>query len=102
MKKEVIAMPLIDMPLEELYQYQGRNPRPSDFDQYWERALKELDAQGLDYSLEEPAFSFPGVVCKELYFTGVGGARILASWPIRNRSMEKFRGPVCSTDTAAV
>ena len=76
MKKEVFAMPLIDMPLEELYQYQGRNPRPSDFDQYWERALKELDAQGLDYTLEEPAFSFPGVVCKDLYFTGVGGARI--------------------------
>ena len=32
-------MPLVDMPLAELYKYQGRNPRPDDFDQYWATAL---------------------------------------------------------------
>ena len=26
-------MPLIDMPLEELYRYEGRNPRPADMDE---------------------------------------------------------------------
>ena len=30
-------MPLVDMPLEKLLKYQGRNPRPADFDEYWER-----------------------------------------------------------------
>ncbi|HRS04566.1 MAG TPA: acetylxylan esterase, partial [Treponema sp.] len=31
------------MPLEALQRYQGTNPRPADFDTYWERALAELD-----------------------------------------------------------
>ena len=35
-------MPLIDMPLEELRTYQGRNPRPADFDEYWDQALAEM------------------------------------------------------------
>ena len=37
-------MPLIDKPLEELKVYQGTNPKPTDFDEYWEKALAELDA----------------------------------------------------------
>ena len=37
-------MPLIDMPLEELKTYTGRNPRPADFDAYWDRALAEMRA----------------------------------------------------------
>lgn len=36
-------MPLIDKPLEELKGYQGTNPKPEDFDAYWEKALAELD-----------------------------------------------------------
>src|SRR5947207_3006705 len=35
-------MPLVDMPLEKLYQYQGRTPPPDDFDAFWERALAEM------------------------------------------------------------
>lgn len=37
-------MPLIDLPLAELLAYPGRNPRPADFDAYWDAALRELDA----------------------------------------------------------
>ena len=37
-------MPTIDMPLEKLHQYQGRNPRPADFDEFWETALAEMRA----------------------------------------------------------
>ena len=37
-------MPIFDKPLPELFQYQGTNPRPHDFDAYWAAALKELDA----------------------------------------------------------
>ena len=37
-------MPLVDMPLEQLLTYTGRNPRPADFDEYWDRALAEMRA----------------------------------------------------------
>ena len=33
-----------DLSSEELAVYQGTNPRPEDFDQYWDKALLELDA----------------------------------------------------------
>ena len=69
-------MPALDFPLEKLKTYTGSSPLPKDFDAYWDRALKELDSQPLDYQLEDAGFSAPGLVCKNLYFTGVGGARI--------------------------
>jgi cephalosporin-C deacetylase len=31
-------MPTLDKPLAELRQYQGINPKPADFDTYWDRA----------------------------------------------------------------
>ncbi len=67
-------MPLVDMPLEELKEYKGRNPKPDDFEQYWERALKELDEASLEYTLEKADIETDNVECFELYFTGVGGA----------------------------
>ena len=41
-------MPLIDMPVVELEQYMGSSPRPADFDEYWDKALKDLDEQELN------------------------------------------------------
>jgi len=69
-------MPTLDFPLEKLKSYTGSSPMPKDFDAYWDRALAELDAVPLDYTLEPAEFSAPGVSCHYLYFTGVGGARI--------------------------
>jgi len=69
-------MPTLDFPLEKLITYTGSSPLPKDFDAYWDKALKELDNQPLDYQLEDVDFYAPGVICKNLYFTGVGGARI--------------------------
>jgi cephalosporin-C deacetylase len=37
-------MPIFDLPLEQLRTYQGLNPRPADFDAYWEAALEEQRA----------------------------------------------------------
>ncbi len=73
-------MPLIDMPLDELRGYRGRNPRPADFDQYWARALAELE--GIDPQVELQPHVLPAVVadCFDLYFTGVGGALIHAKY----------------------
>ena len=67
-------MPALDMPLEQLKNYMGSSPLPKDFDNYWDKALKECN--NLEYSLEPAEFSAPGVRCQYLYFTGVGGAKV--------------------------
>ncbi|QHW30776.1 acetylxylan esterase [Paenibacillus rhizovicinus] len=73
-------MPTIDMPLKDLQAYSGINPKPSDFDAYWERALTEM--RGLDPAIElvPSAFQTPTAECFDLYFTGVKGARIHAKY----------------------
>jgi cephalosporin-C deacetylase len=73
-------MPVFELPLEQLRQYQGRNPRPSDFDDYWARALRDLDATDPKpefVPINTPASFADGF---ELWFTGVGGARIHAQY----------------------
>lgn len=69
-------MSIFEMPLEALYRYEGRNERPADFDEYWDRAVAEMEALGTGCELIPAARTFPGVECFEMYFTGVGGARI--------------------------
>jgi len=71
-------MPLIDMPLAELEIYTGRNPRPEDFDSFWDSALAEM--RSVDPNIELTPFDLkqPIADCFELRFTGVGGARIYA------------------------
>ncbi|MCL2014775.1 MAG: acetylxylan esterase [Defluviitaleaceae bacterium] len=69
-------MPALDFPLEKLQEYKGISPKPADFDEYWQKALQELDELGTSYTLQPADFSAPGVDCNYLYFTGVGGARI--------------------------
>ncbi|CAM4479322.1 alpha/beta fold hydrolase [Paenibacillus macerans] len=66
--------------IEDLLKYQGSSPKPRDFHAYWERALKELDAQPLDYELAAADFQTPLAECYDLYFTGVGGARVHAKY----------------------
>lgn len=73
-------MPLIDMPLEQLYQYQGTNPKPEDFDAYWARALAELDAVDPQVKLSPSDFQTPQAECFDLYYSGVRGARIHAKY----------------------
>lgn len=71
-------MPLLDMPVEKLKQYQGINPKPDDFEQYWERALAELDATAPDVELIPADYTHPTADCYDMYYNGVGGARIYA------------------------
>lgn len=71
-------MPLVDMPLEKLREYTGRNPRPTDFDAYWDRALKEMNAVDPQLELVPAEFTAPYAECFDMYFTGVRGARIHA------------------------
>src|SRR5437588_11854106 len=73
-------MPLIDMPLDKLYEYQGRNPRPGDMEEYWDRALEEMRAIDPAVELVPHALNAPFAECFHLYFTGVGGARVHAKY----------------------
>ena len=73
-------MPLIDKPLAELRTYTGRNPRPADFDSFWNDSLAELRALDAKIELRPAQFTAPGVDCFDLYFTGVGGSRIHAKY----------------------
>ena len=72
-------MPLLfDMPLEQLSSYQGTNPRPTDHDAYWERALAELHDQDPQVELQPADFHADFADCFHLWFTGVRGARVHA------------------------
>jgi cephalosporin-C deacetylase len=73
-------MPLIDKPLHELKVYQGINPRPADFDQYWDDAIAEMRSVNAAVDLVPSTFKAPGVDAYDLWFTGVGGARVHAKY----------------------
>jgi len=73
-------MPLVDMPLEQLLKYEGRNPRPANFDTYWDAALNEMRATDSRVELVPHALKTSFADCFHLYFTGVGGARVHAKY----------------------
>ncbi len=69
---------LFDMPLEKLKFYQGQNPRPENFDDYWDQGLAEMQALDPEIELIPAEFQTDFAACYHLYFTGVGGARVHA------------------------
>jgi cephalosporin-C deacetylase len=74
-------MAVFEKPLSELQSYPGTNPRPADFDAYWDSSLAEMRA--LDPQLElkpNTALSSTAAECFDLRFTGVGGARVYAKY----------------------
>ncbi|KXU35580.1 acetylesterase [Cephaloticoccus primus] len=74
-------MPLTQELLAELHNYQGRNPRPADFDAYWDAALRELDATDPQPELVPSKELSPrNSEAFDLWFTGVGGARVYARY----------------------
>ncbi|MDD5457793.1 MAG: acetylxylan esterase [Phycisphaerae bacterium] len=71
-------MAVVDMPLAELQQYKGINPRPDDFDQYWDKAICEMKAVEPNVEITRSEFQVSFADCFDMYFTGVRGARIYA------------------------
>lgn len=72
-------MPLIDLPLKDLKNYQGINPRPTDFDSYWDSSIQEMKL--IDPKIDlipTQEIQSQNIDCFHLHFTGVGGARIHA------------------------
>ncbi|MDX2080375.1 MAG: acetylxylan esterase [Terrimicrobiaceae bacterium] len=74
-------MPALDKPLHELREYRGINPKPADFDAYWQAALAELDATDpCPELIPSDAIHPPHAEVFDLFFTGTGGARIYAKY----------------------
>ncbi len=72
-------MPLMfDMTWKELQLYTGCNPRPHDFDMFWDTSLEEMRAVDPDIEWRPASFQTEFAQCLDLFFTGVGGARIHA------------------------
>ena len=72
-------MPLtFDLPIEQLKHYLGKNPRPADFDSFWDKGLAEMYSIKPKVELIEAEFKAPNVECFHLFFTGVGDARVHA------------------------
>jgi cephalosporin-C deacetylase len=81
-------MPLMfDLPLEKLKTYQGTNPRPADFDAFWEEGVAEMRALDPQVELTPAEFQTDFAECFHLTFTGVGGARVHAKF-LRPRKIE--------------
>jgi len=66
------------MPYEDLLKYEGTNPRPKDFDRYWERSLDVMHATDAQIELVPAQFQTEYADCYHMYFNGVGGARVYA------------------------
>ena len=72
-------MPLMfDLPLEKCKTYLGTNPKPDDFDAFWDRSLDEMNNIDPGIELVRSEFQTPFAECFDMYFTGVGSARIHA------------------------
>jgi len=73
-------MPLVDMSLSKLKEYEGCNPRPEDMDAFWDAAIMEMKSVDPCIELVPAVFSVPFAECFDLYFTGVRKARIHAKY----------------------
>ncbi len=79
------------MPLDKLRTYEGRNPCPPDIDVFWDESLVEMRALDPEVELAPARFEAPRAECFDLYFTGVGGARVHAKF-LRPREAPVGRG----------
>ena len=73
-------MPLLDKPLDELYAYAGRNLCPANFDDFWDEGLREMEAVDPETELRPASFQTAQAECFDLFFTGVGSARVHAKY----------------------
>ena len=68
------------MPLFDLLKYQGRNPRPVDFDAFWDQSLHEMRGTSPSPQLTSRPIKADFAECFDLNFTGVGGSQIYAKY----------------------
>ncbi len=69
-----------DMSIEELMKYQGRNPKPADYESFWDESIEEMKAIDPKVTFTDADFYAPGITTKHMFFTGAHGARIHANY----------------------
>lgn len=74
-------MPRVDMSLEALKNYRGTNPKPLDFDMFWDKQVERANAHPLEYTIEESEIKgFSTITCYDMWFTGIDKAKIYAKY----------------------
>jgi cephalosporin-C deacetylase len=74
-------MGLFDLPLPKLKKYRGTNPKPRDFDAFWDKSLRQMRSLDADVQLTpNRSVKVAFAECFDLYFTGMGGARVHAKY----------------------
>ncbi len=58
--------------------YTGESPIPADHREYWDRALLELEKTPVNLSMTKADFCVKSADAYDLYFDGLGGARVYA------------------------
>jgi cephalosporin-C deacetylase len=71
-------MAQIDFPLSKLKTYKGINPKPKDFDRFWNKSVQQLDDINPDVKIQPADFKTDFADCFDLWFTSTKGARIYA------------------------
>jgi len=69
-------MPMLDMSLERLKNYQGINPKPADFDQFWDNELEKIHAYNGKYEFTDANYPVCGVIVEDLNFVAPDGSVI--------------------------
>lgn len=83
-------MPVIDMSLEKLKKYTGTNPKPKDFDLFWNERMKEVDSHPLKYEIKESEIQgYDSCKYYDLWFHGIDGGKVYAKY-IHPKSQEKI------------
>ena len=62
-------MGVFDFPLSKMKTYEGINPKPADFEEYWERGLREIETIDPPVQLTPAAFRHPTLDCFCLLYT---------------------------------
>lgn len=81
-------MPILDMPLGELKKYKGTNPKPKDFDVFWDRKIKEAKDCDLEFRFSEADFKPRNVLVKDVLFKAADGSQLYARY-FRQQTEEK-------------
>jgi cephalosporin-C deacetylase len=89
--RQNVAVPTIDLPLQQLRNYTPEPSEPADFEQFWERTISAARKVPLDIELGPPATKLAGVRAHQVRFSGLGGARI-SGWYVRPQGPGPFPG----------
>ncbi len=73
-------MPIVDMSLPKLREYMGVNPRPSDFDEFWDASLAEMRAIDPKPCFHPARFTCSAADAYDLTFFGTKGATVYAKF----------------------